>query len=63
MELATQDSACADGLGLTAAVELVLTTPAHEGPVYIAGAADAVLTAAEMHATQHGYRVAGGRLT
>jgi gluconolactonase len=37
MELATQDSACADGLGLTAAVELVLTTPAHEGPVYIAG--------------------------
>jgi gluconolactonase len=37
MELATQDSACADGFGLTAAVELVLTTPAHEGPVYIAG--------------------------
>jgi gluconolactonase len=37
MGLATQDSALADGLGLTAAVELVVTTSAHEGPVYVGG--------------------------
>jgi gluconolactonase len=35
MEFATHASACADGLGSTPAVELVLTTRAHEGPVYI----------------------------
>jgi gluconolactonase len=35
MESATQNTACADGFALTAAVELVVSTHAHEGPVYI----------------------------
>ena len=37
MEFATHDRNLAHGLGLTPAVELVLTTDAHEGPVYVAG--------------------------